>query len=189
VVTLVAAWFVESRTDASGLLLAGAFGAGLLLLVEMNRAISLGVVQFMLTLFAITEGVFFGSVAEGVGVEPLLTAFAIAAAIAFGMAVLGYLNPRDMAGWGPPLVITLLGLLLLLIVSSFIAFEGLDLLWTSLGLALFSAFTAYDVNRIRHRARGAATDYAISRIAIDGAVDVYLDVANLVMEILRFREQ
>jgi FtsH-binding integral membrane protein len=188
----VSALFVGSSSDVPLWLFAVSFFAGFGLLIWLSSArdtTPLGTLQLLLTAFAATEGVFFGAVAKGAGVQPLLAAFGIATAIALGMAVLGYLNPRDMAGLGPVLMIALLGLLALAVVSIFITFEGLDLAWSALGLVLFSVYTAYDVNQIRKRAAHAETDHALSRIAISGAIDIYLDLSNLVIQILRLRAQ
>jgi FtsH-binding integral membrane protein len=188
----VSALFVGSASAVPVWLFAASFVAGLVLLVWLSSArdtTPLGTLQFLLTAFAATEGVFFGAVAEGVGVQPLLAAFGIATAIAVAMSVLGYLNPRDMAGLGPVLMIALLGLLALAVASTFITFEGLDLAYSAIALVVFSVYIAYDVNQIRKRAAHAETDHELSRIAIAGAVDVYLDLANLVVEILRLREQ
>ena len=188
----MSALFVASGSHVPLWLFVVSFVAGLGLLIWLSSArdtTPLGMLQLLLTGFAVTEGVFFGAVAEGAGVQPLLAAFGIAAAIALGMSVLGYLNPRDMAGLGPVLMIALLGLLALAVVSIFVSFEGLDLVYSAIGLVIFSLYVAYDVNQIRKRAAQAETDHALSRIAISGAIDIYLDLANLVIEILRLREQ
>jgi FtsH-binding integral membrane protein len=188
----VSALFVGSESAVPVWLFGASFVAGLGLLIWLSSArdtTPLGTLQLLLTAFAATEGVFFGAVAEGAGVQPLLAAFGIATAIALGMSVLGYLNPRDMGGLGPVLMIALLGLLALAVASIFINFEGFDLVYSAIGLVLFSLYITYDVNQIRKRAARAETDHALSRIAISGAIDVYLDLSNLVIEILRLREQ
>ena len=59
------------------------------------------------------------------------------------------------------------------------------LLCAAAGVLVFAAYTAHDVAWVLHEAASAPDAEAVERIAIDGAIALYLDLANLVLDVLR----
>ena len=62
-----------------------------------------------------------------------------------------------------------------------------SILWTILGIVIFSALIAYDVNRIKRLAYNIADGdrEVIEKIGIIGALNLYLDFINLFLYLLR----
>lgn len=104
----------------------------------------------------------------------ILQAFAATSAMFCGTAVYGYATKQDLSGWGTLLLMSLLGLIALGVVSWFV--PGLNLLYASLGVLLFAAYTAYDAQRMRDK---YMKDGDGANLAIYGATSLYLDFANM----------
>ena len=136
----------------------------------------------LLILFATVEGVVLGQVLElyvsqGLSLIVFQAATATAiAALAAGFA--GYTTRRDLSNIGGFLMASLV----IVIVASVIGlFIQAPLLWTvisAVSAILFSAFLVLDLNRVA-RTQGATEGQAIML-----AVSVYLDIYNLLLDLL-----
>lgn len=97
----------------------------------------------------------------------------IASGMFGGLATLGYTTKRDLSGMGTFLFASLWGLILALIANIFIGSTGFQFAISAVGVLLFSALIAYDVQRAKYAAvmgNGAAVLCALS---------LYLDFLNL----------
>ena len=191
VVTAVATWFVTSEIDVTLALYLASFGYSLLVIWVIGRGLesfSLGTLQVLLTTFACSEGVFFGAVAEAVHLTHLLAAVGAASLVFFLMAAYGYFTKRELSGWGVFLFISLVGLLLVWIVVLLLGASAAVFWLSMIGIILFALYTAYDVSEVREASRRAISDDELSRIAIWGAMALYLDLANLIVDFLNVIE-
>jgi FtsH-binding integral membrane protein len=102
-----------------------------------------------------------------------------ATALTFGAtAVYGYTTDRDLSGMRSFLIIALIGVFVTGIISIFMPFSSTaEMIYSGIGILLFSAFTAYDFNTIKRYPEDA---YIMAAIAL------YLDIFNLFLMILRF---
>lgn len=99
--------------------------------------------------------------------------------VTFGAsAVFGMTTKRDFSGMGTFLMLGCLGLVVALLLNAFWFHSGLvGLVATLVGVGLFSAFTAYDMNQIRNRYTEA--DY------VGAALALYIDFIGMFTYILR----
>ena len=102
------------------------------------------------------------------------------------LAVFGYATKRDLSSLGSIAFMALIGLILASIVNLFWANDALYWITTYAGVAIFSALTAYDMQKVKkiNVAGDAGTD-ADKREAILGALALYLDFVNLFLYLLR----
>ncbi|HEX3053551.1 MAG TPA: Bax inhibitor-1/YccA family protein [Aggregatilineaceae bacterium] len=107
------------------------------------------------------------------------------------MSIVGYTTKVDLSKMGGILLTALIGLIIASIVNIFWASSGLYWLITYAGVLIFVALTAYDTQMIKRAAyqmesSGVGTaDVVVRRVAIFGALRLYLDFINLFWYILR----
>jgi FtsH-binding integral membrane protein len=121
----------------------------------------------------------------------IISCFAAAAGIFGIMAFLGYTTDTDLTKFSSILMIGLVGLVIATVVNMFIGSETFDYILSFLGVAIFTALTAYDVQKLKLIGEGieqngdqiAATDS--KKLAIMGALSLYLDFLNIFLYLLR----
>ena len=110
----------------------------------------------------------------------------LATAATFGaMSLYGYTTKRDLSTIGNLLVMTLIGLIIGSVVNLFWANSVLYWLITYLGIAVFIGLTAWDTQEIKRMSQQAYDDTTAQRVAIIGALKLYLDFINLFVLLLR----
>jgi FtsH-binding integral membrane protein len=110
----------------------------------------------------------------------------LAAAATFGvMSLYGATTKRDLSTAGNLLVMALIGFVIGSIVNLFWANSALYWVLTYLGIAVFIGLTAYDTQQIKRMSQQAHDDTTAQRLAIIGALKLYLDFINLFVLLLR----
>ncbi|OOQ60698.1 Bax inhibitor-1/YccA family protein [Mucilaginibacter pedocola] len=112
----------------------------------------------------------------------------ITTAIVFGvMAIGGYITHQDLTNFGSIMIMLLVGIIVASILNLLIFHSsGLDLIISYVGVAVFVGLTAYDVQKLKRI--GAGIEYGNAegkKIAIMGALTLYLDFVNLFLMLLR----
>lgn len=101
------------------------------------------------------------------------------------MSLVGYTTKRDLSGLGGLLSMALIGLIIASIVNIFMASSALYWLITYVGVLIFVALTAYDTQKIKRMIAQVRGEDAEHRVAIYGALNLYLDFINLFIYLLR----
>ena len=122
------------------------------------------------------SAIFFAYSRESIASTFFITGGAFAAVSAYGT-----LTKRDLSGWGHFLFIGLVGIILASIVNIFLRSDAVVFVTSCMGVLVFGGLAAYDAQRIRSFA--AAGD---DRLALHGALALYLDFINLFLTLLRF---
>lgn len=108
-----------------------------------------------------------------------------ASALTFGaMSFVGYVTKRDLSGLGGILLMALIGIIIASVVNIFWANSTLDSIITYVGVFLFVGLTAYDTQRIKQMVSYSDAS-VVGKVAILGALSLYLDFINLFLYILR----
>lgn len=119
----------------------------------------------------------------------VVTCFVSSAAMFGVMGFLGYTTDKDLTSFGRILTMGLIGLLVAIVINFFMRSSGLDYLISIIGVAVFTGLTAYDVQKLKRIGEGiefdgaAATD--VKKMAVLGALTLYLDFINLFLFMLR----
>jgi hypothetical protein len=110
---------------------------------------------------------------SGVVVKALLsTVFMFTAA-----GLIGWTTKKSLAGMGGFLIVSLIGMIIVGIIGIFIPWSStFEMIYSGIGVLLFSGFTMYDFQRIK--------SFPEDRY-IDAAMHLYLDIFNLFIFILR----
>jgi FtsH-binding integral membrane protein len=101
------------------------------------------------------------------------------------MALWGFATKRDLTGFGPVLFGALIGFVVASIVFAFTGGETFNLILGFLGVIIFAALTAYDVQKISRWSQEAMDDEGARKMAIFGALQLYLDFVNIFLSLLR----
>ena len=104
------------------------------------------------------------------------------------MALVGATTKRDLSKLGAILLMALVGLIIASLVNIFLRSSGLDWIISLIGVVLFTALTAYDVQRVKQLAAESDLydDTQVGRLAVISALSLYLDFINLFLYLLRF---
>ncbi|MBQ2121951.1 MAG: Bax inhibitor-1/YccA family protein [Bacteroidaceae bacterium] len=116
----------------------------------------------------------------------IASVFFITAGTFGAISLYGYTTKRDLSSWGTILLMGLIGLFIASLVNLFLQSEMLYWILTYVGVLLFVALTAYDTQRIKDMINEMAGDSDASRkVALFGAMILYLDFINLFLRLLR----
>ncbi|GHU27214.1 membrane protein [Bacilli bacterium] len=118
----------------------------------------------------------------------IVTTF-LTTAITFGaMSLYGYSTHRDLTGMGSFLLMGIVGILFASIINMFLRSSALSYQISCFGVIIFTLYTAFDVQRFKslyNNYAGAGEDVT-NRLAIMGALQLYMDFINLFLYLLRF---
>ena len=139
-------------------------------------------------LYAIINGLTLSVIFFAYELGTIAQAFA-ASALTFGaMSIFGITTKKDLSGLGGILFMALIGLIIASVINAFWANSTMDAIITYAGVFLFVGLTAYDTQKIKNMTSAVeySNDVAMSRkVAILGALTLYLDFINLFLYILR----
>ena len=153
------------------------------------QRMSVTLAQVLFFVYAASVGVTLSLIILAYEGSTIISAFATTAVLFFVMTMFGLTTRIDLTRYSSYFMIGLIGLFIALIVNSFIGSSTTELLLSFVGVVLFSGLTAYDTQRIQRMAQdprlageGEAT---MSRLAIMGALGLYLNFLNLFIFLLR----
>ena len=102
------------------------------------------------------------------------------------MALVGYTTKKDLSSMGKILFMALIGIIIATIVNIFLKSSGLEMIVSYLGVLIFVGLTAYDTQKIKNMLLMAPdAGEAAQKMALLGALTLYLDFINLFIYLLR----
>jgi len=115
----------------------------------------------------------------------IASAFVVTAGMFAAMSLYGFVTRRDLTAWGSLLFMGLIGLILASVVSLFWHNTLLQVAINYLGVLIFVGLTAYDTQRLKVIAlQTAGAPQLAARLAVSGALSLYLDFLNLFLFVL-----
>ena len=115
----------------------------------------------------------------------IASTFFVTAGTFGAMSVYGYTTKRDLTSVGNIAILALIGLLIASIVNIFLHSAALYWVITYAGVVIFVALTARDTQKIKQLATQVNDERSAGRIAVLGALILYLDFINLFIFLLR----
>jgi FtsH-binding integral membrane protein len=107
-------------------------------------------------------------------------------AAGFGaLSLYGYTTKKDLSGFGTFLIIGLVGLIVASIVNIFLQSGTMSLVISAVGVLIFAGLTAYDTQKIKSIYAYVAGTPEQGKVAIMGALNLYLDFINMFLFLLR----
>lgn len=111
--------------------------------------------------------------------------FFITAGTFGAMSVYGYFTKSDLSKVGSILFMALIGLIIASVVNMFAHSDTLQWIISIAGVMIFVGLTAWDTQQIRRMAE-MMPEAGVGRLAVLGALSLYLDFINLFLYLLRF---
>jgi uncharacterized protein len=134
--------------------------------------------------YAASLGLTVGLIVQAYTGASVAVAFLSASAMFGGAALYGALTHRSLAGLGGILMMGLIGVIVASVVNLFLQSSAVSW-WISIGgVVIFTALTAFDVQRIQSGTLVRATG-SVEKAAVVGALQLYLDFINLFLFLLR----
>ena len=142
---------------------------------------------FLFLVYSIVMGISLSTIFLIYTGSSIFTTFFITAGTFSVMAVLGYTTKTDLTKFGSILIMGLIGIILASIVNIFLGNSTMELIISVLGVLIFTGLTAYDVQKLKRIGSGVEYGSEVaSKLAIMGALNLYLDFVNLFLFLLRF---
>jgi len=184
------AWTVQSNeqllnfaSDNFFLLLIGQLAIVFVISGAISR-LSASLALLLFFVYAAALGVTLGLIVAQYSGASVVTAFLSASSMFGGAALYGAVTKRSLAGFGGFLSMAVIGLLVALVVNLFLASTFITWVVSLAGVVIFTALTAYDVQRIGAGDLAAMTG-SMEKAAVLGALRLYLDFINLFLFMLR----
>jgi FtsH-binding integral membrane protein len=114
--------------------------------------------------------------------------FLITATMFLGMSLYGYTTKRDLTSIGGFLMMGLIGIIVAGLANLWFQNSALDLAISAIGVLVFVGLTAYDTQKIKEVYDTTEGDDR-AKAGVLGALTLYLDFVNLMLNLLRLMGQ
>ena len=117
----------------------------------------------------------------------IVSTFFITAGTFGAMAVVGSFLKKDLSFIGRFALMALIGLIIAGVVNIFMRSEGFSFIIAIIGVLVFTALTAYDAQKMKNliAENGYEVNENTQKLALIGALELYLDFVNLFLYLLR----
>lgn len=120
-------------------------------------------------------------------ISSIATTFFVTAGTFGVMALYGYITKKDLTRIGNLCLMGVIGIIIATVVNIFINNSMMDMVISYIGVLLFIGLTAYDSQKIKHllSSDDIEVNETTQKIAVMGALTLYLDFINLFIYLLR----
>ena len=161
------------------------FGLVLAISAAINK-LSLTTATMLFVLYSVINGATLSFIFAIYTMSSIASVFFITAGTFAVMAVIGYTTKKDLTSMGKILFMALIGIIIATIVNIFLKSTGLQMIVSYLGVLIFVGLTAYDSQKIKQMLLMAPdAGEGAQKIALLGALSLYLDFVNLFIYLLR----
>ncbi len=182
----VISWITSSQLAFYGVIFAPI--ALVLLFSASVWRVSPGVGLAMFLLYAAVTGLTFAFLFQIYTEASMALTFGVTAGMFGAMCLVGYTTRTDLSRYRSLFFMGLIGLILASLANWWLQSDTFDWILTYVGIALFLGLTAYDTQRIKqhtiHLLLQGQGGVMLNRLAVSGALSLYLDFINLFLRLL-----
>jgi FtsH-binding integral membrane protein len=153
------------------------------------QSMQLSTARLLFWVFAALMGASLSSIFLIYTNESITRSFFITASTFLAMSIYGYTTKKDLTSMGSLMITGLIGIIIASLVNIFLKSSGLSFVISILSVIVFVGLTAYDTQKIKdmyYNLENSSIDANTARkIAIMGALSLYMDFINLFIAILR----
>ena len=191
----VVAWALAQNPAAVIALMRNPFAFWMIVLAQFGLVIwlSAGIMGMSLmtataafSVYATLNGVIFSTIFLAYTGASIASTFFVTAGTFAGISVYGFTTKRDLTSIGSMSMMALWGIIIASLVNIF--FKNPVIYWfiSYLGVAVFVGLTAYDTQRLKRiHEQGLQSGELLGKMALLGALALYLDFINLFLMLLR----
>ncbi len=139
----------------------------------------------MFLLYAVLNGVTLSSIFFVYQLGSIAFTFFITAGVFLAMSIYGYVTKKDLNTFGSYCVMGLFGIIIATLVNLFVHSSTLEWIVSFIGVGIFMGLTAWDTQKIKESAY-AIEPSGVGKLAVIGALSLYLDFINMFLYLLRF---
>lgn len=111
--------------------------------------------------------------------QSIATAFFAAAAMFLALSLWGYTTKRDLTGLGSFLFVGLIAVFVASLVNLILGSSLLQMVFSAVGVVVFAGLTAWDTQRLKSEYAYYGRSEAADKLAIMGALSLYLNLINM----------
>lgn len=159
----------------------------MVLSARINK-LSTGTAKILFFIYSALNGLVFSLIGLAIGDIFIIGYTLVITMIMFGVvSIYGYTTKEDLSSYTGYLKTGLISLLIVSLLNIFLKAPTIYWIVTIFGVVLFSALTAYDVNKIKRLAYEISDgdEEIVEKLGIIGALTLYLDFINLFLYLLR----
>ena len=150
------------------------------------QRLSLTTATTLFIIYSALNGVTLSSIFMVYAMTSIAKVFFITAGTFGVMALYGSVTKTDLSKFGNLFLMALFGLIIATVANLFIKSSGFDLILSYIGVVLFVGLTAWDSQQIKRAlSMQAGLDESAQKVALLGALELYLDFINLFLYLLR----
>ncbi len=153
------------------------------------RRLSASALLALFIAYAIINGISFSFILLAFTPGSVMGCFLSASAMFGVMAFMGYTTDQDLTKFGRILMMGVIGILIAMVINFFLHSSQLDYIISIIGVMVFTALTAYDVQKLKRIGEGLEYDDVSAsdtkKVSILGALNLYLDFINIFIFLLR----
>ena len=192
-ITGLTAWVVAGSSWALNLMIGspvafwGIIIAQLVLVFTISGAVnklSFSTLYALYILYSFLTGVTLSFIFIVFTASSIASTFFVTAGVFAVMSIYGYATKRDLTSFGNLLFMLLIGFIIASVVNLFMKSEMLYWIVTYAGVLIFVGLVAYDTQKLKALA-GMEENESTSKLALIGALSLYLDFINLFLLLLR----
>src|SRR5215213_4541107 len=150
---------------------------------------SAGTAQLVFWAFCATMGLSLASIFLAFTGTSIARTFFITAAMFGATSLYGYTTQRDLSKMGSFLFMGLIGIVIASVVNLFISSSALQFAISIIGVLVFTGLTAYDTQSIKEQYAESFGQEANTKLAVWGALSLYLNFINLFQLLLSLTGQ
>lgn len=153
---------------------------------RINR-ISFTTATLLFIAYSVLNGVTMSILFMVYTLSSIATTFFVTAGTFGAMALFGYVTKKDLTRIGSLCIMGVIGLIIASVVNLFLQNSMMDMIISYVGVLLFVGLTAYDSQKIKQLLGGddIEVNETAQKIALMGALTLYLDFINLFIYLLR----
>lgn len=151
----------------------------------INR-LSLTTATLLFVLYSVINGATLSVIFIAFSQTVITKTFLVTAGTFGVMSLIGYTTKADLSSMGKILFMALIGLIIATVVNLFVHSTMLETIVSYVGVLIFVGLTAHDTQKIKMMlATSDSMDENMQKLALLGALNLYLDFINLFLFLLR----
>ena len=178
-------YFLAENTSMIWIIFIAQIGLVVWLSARITR-MSMTSATLLFILYSALMGVTMSSIFMIYTMSSIASVFFITAGMFLVMSLLGYLTRMDLTRLGSILFMALIGVIIASVVNIFLGSETLYWIVSYVAVVVFVGLTAYDTQKIKYMlTEYGQVDEMGHKLALFGALTLYLDFVNLFLYLLR----
>lgn len=133
-------------------------------------------------IYSILSGITFSTIFLAFNMSSIIFIFFVTALIFMIFSIIGSVTSVDLSKFKTLLFMMLIGIILATIVNIFLNNTTFDLIISIIAIVVFIGYIAYDIQKVKNNVYGIDDD---RKLAIMGALELYLDFINLFIHLLQ----